>query len=74
MNNIQATRRLADPTAVPTVHTHRLRELGGIGFVVTTPSAWGWALIPVVIATILFGGAGALAVWGGSELAARIIG
>jgi CysZ protein len=47
---------------------------GGLGFVVTTPSVWGWALIPVVVAATLFGGAGALAIWGGSELALHIVG
>ena len=44
---------------------------GGVGFIVTTPSAWGWALIPVVVATVLFGGTGALAIWGGNELTHR---
>ena len=47
---------------------------GGLGFVVTTPSVWGWALIPVVVATALFGGASALTIWGGSELALHIVG
>jgi len=47
---------------------------GGVGFVVSTPSAWGWALIPVFVATVLFGGAGALAIWGGSELSQHLIG
>jgi CysZ protein len=47
---------------------------GGLGFVVTSPSAWGWALIPMIVATALFGGAGAVAIWGGSELALRIVG
>lgn len=46
---------------------------GGLGFVVTTPSAWGWAAIPVVVATILFAGTGALAVWGGTELSHRLL-
>jgi CysZ protein len=45
---------------------------GGLGFVVTTPGVWGWAMIPVVVATLLFGGATALAIWGGGELAHRI--
>jgi CysZ protein len=47
---------------------------GGLGFVVTTPSAWGWAMIPVVVATLLLGGAGALAIWGGSQLAEHLLG
>ena len=46
---------------------------GGLGFVVTTPSAWGWASIPVFVATVLFGGAGALAIWLGTDLAHRLL-
>ncbi len=48
--------------------------LGGLGFIVTTPSAWGWSLIPMAVATALFGGTSALAIGGGSELALRIVG
>ncbi|HSO34963.1 MAG TPA: EI24 domain-containing protein [Labilithrix sp.] len=48
--------------------------LGGLGFIVTTPSAWGWSLIPMAVATTLFGGASALGIWGGSELALRLVG
>lgn len=72
------------PAATSTAGTARATALGffagvralfgGLGFVVTTPSAWGWALIPVVVATALFGGASVLAVWGGNELAAHILG
>lgn len=47
---------------------------GGVGFVVSTPSSWGWAMIPVLIASILFAGAGALAIWGGGELAGHLLG
>lgn len=47
---------------------------GGVWFVVSTPSVWGWAMIPVIVATLLFGGTGALAIWGGSELAQKLIG
>ena len=46
---------------------------GGVGFVVSTPSAWGWAMIPALVATLLFGGAAALAIWGGSALSERIV-
>ena len=46
---------------------------GGVGFVVSTPSAWGWAMIPALVATLLFGGATALAIWGGSALSERIV-
>ena len=47
---------------------------GGVGFVMTTPSAWGWAMIPVTVAALLLGGGGALAIWGGSALSERIVG
>lgn len=47
---------------------------GGLGFIVTTPSTWGWSLIPMTIATALFGGTSAVGIWGGSELALRIVG
>lgn len=46
---------------------------GGLGFVVGTPSVWGWAMIPVVIATALFGGAGAAALYEANVLAERIL-
>lgn len=46
---------------------------GGLGFVVTTPGVWPWAMVPVVAATALFGGATALAIWGGSELTAHLL-
>jgi len=46
---------------------------GGAGFVVATPSAWGWAAVPVLMAAVLFAGAGALAIWGGSELLERFV-
>lgn len=46
---------------------------GGIGFIVGRPSMWGWALIPVVVATALFLGIGGLFIWAGSDLAQRIV-
>ncbi|MBS2013126.1 MAG: EI24 domain-containing protein [Deltaproteobacteria bacterium] len=46
---------------------------GGLGFVVSTPSAWGWASIPVLVATVLFGGIGALTIWLGTDLAHRLL-
>lgn len=47
---------------------------GGLWFVVSTPSVWGWALVPIVIATALFGALGTGGVLAGSALAARIMG
>ena len=46
---------------------------GGLGFVVSTPSAWGWASIPVLVATVIFGGLGALTIWLGTDLAHRLL-
>ena len=46
---------------------------GGLGFIVGRPSMWGWALIPTLVATALFFGLGALAVWGGTILADRAL-
>ncbi len=46
---------------------------GGVGFVVSTPSAWGWAILPAIVATLLFGGSSALALWGGSALSERLV-
>jgi uncharacterized protein involved in cysteine biosynthesis len=45
----------------------------GVAFVVGTPSVWPWAMIPVFVATALFGGATALSVWGGNALVAWAI-
>ncbi len=50
-----------------------LSFLGGLGFIVGRPSVWGWALVPMVIATVLFLGFGALAFWAGSALAHRML-
>jgi len=46
---------------------------GGLGFIVSKPSMWGWALIPTMVATFLFGTFGALGVWGGDHLAERLL-
>ena len=40
---------------------------------VSTPSAWGWAMIPVSVAALLLGGGSALAIWGGNALAERLV-
>ena len=45
---------------------------GGLGFIVGRPSMWGWALIPTLVATLLFFGLGGLAIWGGIGFADRI--
>lgn len=42
---------------------------GGIGFIVGRPSTWGWASIPIFVASLLFGGCAALAIWGGTAAA-----
>jgi CysZ protein len=47
---------------------------GGLGFVVTTPSAWGWAMIPVTVAALIFGATGTAAIVEGSALAHRLVG
>jgi CysZ protein len=45
---------------------------GGIGFVVSRPSVWGWAAIPVFVATALFGGSATFAIWGGNQLSEHV--
>jgi CysZ protein len=47
--------------------------LGGVGFVVSRPAVWPLAAVPVLVALALFGGLGALAVSGGTDLAQRIV-
>ncbi len=47
---------------------------GGIHFVATTPGTWGWAAVPVVVATILLGVTGAIAIWAGGLLTAHVVG
>jgi CysZ protein len=46
---------------------------GGVAFIVTTPSAWGWAMIPVLVAGFLFGGGAALAIWGANMLSEHLL-
>jgi CysZ protein len=46
---------------------------GGVAFIVTTPSAWGWAMIPVLVAGLLFGGGATLAIWGGNQLSDHLL-
>jgi uncharacterized protein involved in cysteine biosynthesis len=42
---------------------------GGLGFIVGRPSIWALAAFPALVATVLFFGLGALAIWAGSTLA-----
>ncbi len=46
---------------------------GGLWFVVTTPSTWGWAFIPVAAATLVFTLVGALALVLGNALAHDVV-
>ena len=46
---------------------------GGFGFIVTTPSAWGWALVPMAVAGVLFVGTGSLGVWGATALYHHVV-
>lgn len=46
---------------------------GGLGFVVTKPSVWPWAMVPVVVATLLLAGSTALAIWGGGALTEQLV-
>ncbi|MBL8610151.1 MAG: EI24 domain-containing protein [Myxococcales bacterium] len=44
---------------------------GGIGFVVTTPSAWGWAMVPMLVAFTILGGLSGLGIWGAVEIVSK---
>ena len=46
----------------------------GFHFILTTPGIWGFAAIPVLVATLLIGGFMALGVWGAGAAAAAIFG
>jgi CysZ protein len=46
---------------------------GGFGFIVVTPSAWGWALVPMAVAGVLFVGTGSLGVWGATALYHHVV-
>lgn len=46
---------------------------GGVAFVLGTPSVWGWAAVPVLVATLLLGATGAAALWGAGALTDRIV-
>lgn len=46
---------------------------GGLAFIVGRPAMWGWAAVPILVATLLFLGLGTAAVWGGSALAEHLL-
>jgi CysZ protein len=46
---------------------------GGLWFIVSTPSTWGWALIPALLAGLLFGGGAAVAIWGADQLSDLLV-
>lgn len=47
---------------------------GGIGFVLTTPRVWGYALVPVGMLVLLSCGLSGLAFWGSHHVSSRLIG
>jgi CysZ protein len=46
---------------------------GGLGFVVSTPSVWRYAIVPVVIAGALLAVTGGLVLWGSDALTMRLL-
>jgi uncharacterized protein involved in cysteine biosynthesis len=46
----------------------------GFHFILTTPGIWGFAAIPVLVATLLIGGFMALGVWGAGAAASAVFG
>jgi CysZ protein len=48
--------------------------VGGVGFVLTTPSVWAYALVPAVILLVLACGLGLLGVWASWRTATAVIG
>jgi CysZ protein len=47
---------------------------GGIGFVLTTPSVWGWALVPAAVTALLALGTCGLSWWGAWEAGRAVAG
>jgi len=47
---------------------------GGIGFVLTTPSVWGYALVPAAVMLVLACGLGALGIWGSLRTTDALLG
>src|SRR4051812_16487516 len=47
---------------------------GGIGFVLTTPSVWGYALVPAAVMLVLACGLGALGIWGSLRATDALLG
>jgi len=48
--------------------------VGGIGFIVGTPSVWGYALVPVAMVLFLTAGFGILGIWGASHVGDAVFG
>lgn len=47
--------------------------LGGIQFIATTPSVWGYALVPVAMMAVLATGFSVLGVWGASHVVESLV-
>jgi CysZ protein len=46
----------------------------GIGFIVGTPSLWGYALVPMIMVALLLGGLGLLAIWAAPQVTSALMG
>jgi len=47
---------------------------GGIGFIVSKPAMWGWSMIPIIAAALLFAVFSGLSIWGSNELSHHLLG
>src|SRR6478609_7300617 len=47
---------------------------GGIGFVVSTPSVWGWSLVPIGFMALMSFGLCGLSWWGAWEASKALVG
>lgn len=47
---------------------------GGIGFIITTPSVWGWSLVPIAFMALFSIGLCGFSIWGAWEASKAIIG
>ena len=63
--------RLREPDGV-------LQGLGavfdGIGFIIGTPSVWGYALVPMLMVLLLGSGLTVLAIWGAPQATSAMLG